>query len=437
MAQAGAGWPVAGVLGDPPVSGSGTARVHVIGAGMAGLSAACALAERGHQVVLYEAAKAGGGRCRSYFDQALGCRLDNGNHLLMSGNRSAMAYLKRIGAEETLTGPSRPLFPFIDLVSGEEWVLRFNQGRVPWWIFKSGWRVPGTRPADYLALRRLRAAGPEDRVAAMFGDAGAIYDRFLEPLAIAALNTKLDRAAAAPLQAVIAETMERGGRASLPRVPKLGLSESFVDPAISYLRARGAAFRFGARIASIEIAAGRVNRLSGPALDEPVAPGERVVLATPPWIAAELLPGLVVPEEFEAIINLHYRAGIDAGPAGFYGLLGGTAEWVFEKDEVVSVTISAANDRLGTDSDDIAAEVWSDLRRAFGLPRTIPDYRVVKEKRATFAATPAQLARRPQAATGLANLVLAGDWTATGLPATIEGSIRSGETAAGLIAGLP
>ncbi len=426
MAQAVAGRAVAGVLGDTLMP----QRVHVIGAGMAGLSAACALAERGAPVTLYEAARVAGGRCRSYFDEKLGCRLDNGNHLLMSGNRSAMEYLKRIGAEDSLTGPSRPVFPFIDLVSGEEWVLRFNQGRFPWWIFRRNWRVPGTRPADYLALRRLRRVTADDRVAALFGGLGPIYDRFLEPLAIAALNTKLDRAAAAPLQAVIAETMERGGKASLPRVPRVGLSESFVDPAIGYLRARGCAFRFGARVAAMAFEAGRVIGLTGPNLDALVAPGEAVVLATPPWIASELLPGLVTPDEFEAIINLHYRAGIDAGPAGFYGLLGGAAEWVFEKDEVVSVTISAANDRIGTDADDLAAEVWGDLRRAFGLPRSLPDYRVVKEKRATFAATPAQLARRPAAATAYANLVLAGDWTATGLPATIEGSIRSGETAA-------
>jgi squalene-associated FAD-dependent desaturase len=409
-------------------------KTHVIGAGMAGLSAACALAERGHKIVLYESARAAGGRCRSYFDEKLGCRLDNGNHLLMSGNHSAMAYLKRIGAESSLTGPARPIFPFIDLISGDEWVLRFSQGRIPWWIFRRDWRVPGTRPADYLALRRLRHAGAEDRVALMFGNLGAIYDRFLEPLAIAALNTKLDHAAAAPLRAVIAETLERGGKASLPRVPRIGLSESFVNPAIDYLRERGCEFRFGARVAALGIAGEMINRLTGPNLDAPVAPGDRVVLATPPWVAAELLPGLVVPDEFEAIINLHYRAGIDAGPAGFYGLLGGTAEWVFEKDEVVSVTISAANNRIGADADDLAAEVWGDLRRAFGLPRNIPDYRVVKEKRATFAATPAQLARRPQAATQYANLVLAGDWTATSLPATIEASIRSGETAASLIA---
>ncbi len=83
----------------------------------------------------------------------------------------------------------------------------------------------------------------------------------------------------------------------------------------------------------------------------------------------------------------------------------------------------------------IAAAVWADVRAALRLPEPMPPMRVVKEKRATFAASAAQERRRPQARTGIANLVLAGDWTATGLPATIEGAIRSGRTAAGLLSG--
>ncbi|WP_174502827.1 hydroxysqualene dehydroxylase HpnE [Acidiphilium sp. C61] len=405
-------------------------RVHVIGAGMAGLSAATALAAQGRQVVLYEAAKWAGGRCRSYDDAALGCRIDNGNHLLLSGNRNTMAYLRRIGAENTLTGPDRPLFPFIDLASGQAWTLRLNHGKLPWWVLRRDWRVPGTNPLDYLALRRLERAGQDDLVVGMLGGLGMLYDRLLEPLAIAALNTKPDIASAAPLAAVVRESLARGGAATMPRMPEVGLSESFVDPALAYLRARGAELRFGARIAGLTMANGRVSGLAGPNVDEIIGAEDAVILATPPWVAAELLPGLAVPQMHEAIVNLHFRAGIAPGPAGFYGLVGGTAEWVFEKSEVVSVTISAANDRLGQDTDELAAEVWADLRRGFGLPRTMPPYRVVKEKRATFAATPAQLARRPGTRTALANLKLAGDYTATGLPSTIEGAIRSGESAA-------
>src|SRR5271163_3167970 len=98
-------------------------RTHVIGAGLAGLSAAIRLTEAGHRVVLYESGPQAGGRCRSYFDEALGCRIDNGNHLLLSGNRSALAYLTLIGAGESLTGPAEARFPFIDLATGQRWVL--------------------------------------------------------------------------------------------------------------------------------------------------------------------------------------------------------------------------------------------------------------------------------------------------------------------------
>jgi squalene-associated FAD-dependent desaturase len=408
-------------------------RVHVIGAGMAGLSAATSLAARGVSVVLYEAAKWGGGRCRSYHDATMGCRLDNGNHLLLSGNRSTLAYLDRIGAADTLVGPNKPLFPFIDLVSGIDWTLRLNHGVTPWWVLRKDWRVPDTKPRDYLALRRLQRAKPDDLVAGLLGDLGPLYDRLLEPLAIAALNTKPDIAAAAPLAAVVAESIARGGAASMPRYPAIGLSESFVDPALAFLRSTGAEFRFGARVAGLTISGNRVTGLVGPNVDEIIDPDDRIVLATPPWVAADLVADLIVPNAFESILNLHFRAGIDPGRAGFYGLIGGVAEWVFEKTEVVSVTISAANDRLDSDPQMLAAEVWSDLRRGFGLPRTMPPHRVVREKRATFAATPAQLLRRPGAATGLSNLVLAGDYTATGLPSTIEGAIRSGETAAAMM----
>lgn len=409
------------------------ARVHVIGAGMAGLAAATALAARGKRVVLYEAAKWAGGRCRSYHDATLDCRIDNGNHLLLSGNRSAMGYLARIGAADTLTGPDKPLFPFIDLISGDAWTLRLNRGRLPWWVLRKSWRVPQTRARDYLALRRLERAKPDDTVEALFGMLGPLYDNMLEPMTVAVLNTRPNVASAVLLAAVMAESLMRGGAAALPRYPKLGLSESFVDPALTFLRERDAELRFGARIAGLTRAERQVTGLVGPNVDEIVRPGETVILAAPPWVAAELLPELTVPDAYESIINLHFRAGIDAGAAGFYGMIGGAAEWVFEKTEVVSVTISAANDRIGEDADRLAAEVWSDLRRGFGLPRTMPPWRVVKEKRATFAATPAQWRRRPAAATGFSNLLLAGDYTATGLPSTIEGAIRSGDTAAALV----
>ena len=405
--------------------------VHVVGAGLAGLAAALSLTAAGHPVTVHESGPQAGGRCRSYFDRALNCRLDNGNHLLLSGNRATFAFLDEVGARGTMAGPGRPVFPFADLRTGERWTLRPNAGAVPWWLLVPGRRVPGMRLRDALPALRLHRAPPDATVADVLRP-GTLYRRLLEPLAIAALNTAPSEGSARLLGAVVQETLAAGGRACIPAFPREGLSESFIDPAVATLQSRGAAIRLSSRVAALTVEDGRVAALGGISL----APGDSVVLAVPAPVAAGLLPGLVVPDRFEAILNVHFRWD-DAPPgpdpmagAGFMGLVGGTAEWVFRKAGVLSTTISAANRAVDLPPDALAQQVWCDLRSALHVPEPIPPFRVVKEKRATFAATPGQEAKRPATRTALPNLVLAGDWTATGLPATIEGAIRSGRAAA-------
>jgi squalene-associated FAD-dependent desaturase len=406
-----------------------SARTHIVGAGLAGLAAALNLADAGQAVTLYEAGPAAGGRCRSYFDRELGCRIDNGNHLLLSGNHAAMGYLRRIGTLDTLTGPPAPAFPFIDLRTGQRWVVRPNMGRIPFWLLSGRRRVPGTWPQDYLPLLKLGHARPTDTVAAVLPD-GPLYRRLLEPLAIAALNTPPMKGSARLLGAVVDETLAMGGAACRPLFPGRGLSESFVDPALAALRQANADIHLGHRIASLTTDGLRVRALAGPEGPRLLGPCDTVILAVPAPVAASLLPGLEVPDEHQAIVNLHYRIEADPGEAGMWGLVGGTAEWVFVKPGVVSVTISAANRLVDRTAEDLALAIWPDVRQTLNLPQALPPWRVVKEKRATFAATPAQQLRRPHATTGLQNCVLAGDWTDTGLPATIEGAIRSGLAAA-------
>ncbi len=406
------------------------AHAHIIGSGLAGLSAAVALTKAGHRVTLYEAGPAAGGRCRSYLDRELGCRIDNGNHLLLSGNRAALDFLATIGAADTMSGPAVALFPFMDLATGERWTVAPNMGRIPWWIFSAQRSVAGARLSEFVALLKLKFARGDQTVAETLGAAGTLYRRLLEPLAIAALNTMPDVALARLLGAVVDETLAQGGAACLPLVPREGLSESFIDPALAWLNARGGRLHTGRRVAGLRDDAGAVQELlttDGPAV---IAPGDAVVLAVPPWVAPTLVPGLVAPDAFEAIVNVHFRIAADPGPAGFVGLVGGLVEWVFVKPGIVSTTTSAANRVVDLPADTLAARAWAETARALSLAGPMPPWRVVKEKRATFAATAAQERRRPAARTRLRNLALAGDWTATGLPATIEGAIRSGVAAA-------
>jgi squalene-associated FAD-dependent desaturase len=406
-----------------------TPRVHVVGGGLAGLAAALDLAEAGRAVSVYEAGPAFGGRCRSYFDRELGCRIDNGNHLLLSGNRAAMSYLDRLGMRDSLTGPGAPVFPFMDVRTGRRWTVRPNAGRLPWWVLVPSRGVPGARLADYAALLRLRSAGAADTVAGLLPH-NALYARLIEPLAIAALNTPPEQGSARLLWAVVSESLAKGGAHCVPCFPKEGLSESFIDPAVARLRQLGAELRASCRIGGLAMEGGRVAALAGPEGTITLGAGEAVVLAVSAPIAGSLLPGLPVPDKHEAIVNLHYRVEAPFGEAGFMGLIGGLAEWVFVKPGVVSVTISAANRLLERPADALATAIWPEVCAALCIVAELPQWRVIREKRATFAATNEQQLRRSPATTYVPNVVLAGDWTDTGLPATIEGAIKSGFAAA-------
>jgi squalene-associated FAD-dependent desaturase len=413
-------------------------HVHVIGAGLAGLAAAVKLAAAGRRVTVHEAGDHAGGRCRSYFDAALGCRIDNGNHLLLAGNRRTMDYLDLIGARDTLIGPAEAKFPFVDLATGRRWVLRPNRGRVPWWVLSRRRRIPDTSARDYLAALRLWRARDDATVEACLDPRRPLYQRLWAPLAVAALNTAPADGAARLLWRVVRMTFGAGGAACCPLVPADGLSESFVDPALVTLARLGSAVGFGRRLRELVFDGAAVGALRFVGDAAMLAPTDVVVLAVPAPIASTLVPGLIAPTEFRAIVNAHYRTAAPRDPgfggADFVGLIGGLAEWVFVKREVVSVTISAADRLVERAADELAAAIWADVVRALApADPALPPWRVVKERRATFAAVPDQVARRPAATTGWKNLFLAGDWTATGLPATIESAIDSGLRAAALV----
>lgn len=409
------------------------AAVHIVGAGLAGLACAVRLVQRGCAVTVYESAPQAGGRCRSFFDRTLQRRIDNGNHLLLSANRAALAYVDAIGAADGLVGPPLAAFPFVDLATGERWTVRPNPGRLPWWVFVPSRRVPATRPRDYLSGLRL-ARRAEATVADCIASDHPLFRRFWEPLTLAAVNAPPERAAARPLWVVVRETFARGGGYCRPLVARRGLADSLVEPALKLLQHSGAAVQFGRRVRAIRLEGGRAGALDTTDDTVVLGPDDRLVVAVPPTVAAGLLPGLSVPEEGEAIVNAHvllpHPVALPDG-APFLGVIGGTAHWVFVRDDVASVTVSGAQDLVDRPAEDLAALLWGEVAAALALPpEPLPPARIVKEKRATFTQTPANQRRRPGTVTAWRNVLLAGDWTDTGLPATIEGAVRSGQAAA-------
>jgi hydroxysqualene dehydroxylase len=408
--------------------------VHIIGAGLAGLAAAVALSKRGRQVAVHEATGFAGGRCRSYHDVALGMTIDNGNHLLLSGNHAALAFLRDIGAAHRLPVPPAAAFDFIDLESRERWTLRLSEGRLPWWILDSGKRVPGTRALDYLKLARLLWPPAGKPIGEVIACAGPLYARLVEPLLLAALNIAPPQGSAKLAGAVIRETLAAGGAACRPLIARDGLSATMIEPALACLAQHGANLRLGHQLHTMRFSDGGVAALDFGTDSIALAGDDAVILAVPPYAATGLVPDLVAPTEFRAIVNAHFRIEPPAGQPPILGVLNGTTEWIFAFPGRLSVTISAGDRLIDTPRENLARTIWDEVRAATGLGAGLPPWQIVRERRATFAATPAQDARRPGPGTSWRNLVLAGDWTDTGLPATIEGAIRSGNRAAELVA---
>jgi hydroxysqualene dehydroxylase len=404
--------------------------VYVIGAGLAGLSAAVRLAGRGARVVLIEGAGQVGGRCRSYFDATLGMTIDNGNHFVLSGNHATRDYLRTLGALDRLVGPKEAVWDFCDARDGRRWTLRINAGRVGWWVLAKDRRVPDTRPADYLPLLKLLRPQGERRLRDVIPCRGPLWERLLEPLMLAALNTDAAEGSAELAGAIVRETLAAGGRACAPRVADPGLDAAFIAPALAFLAARGAEVRMGRRVEAVETDESRALGLKIGGESIALDSNDSVIVATPAWTTPTLLPGVSAPDAFSSIVNGHFKIDPPPGAPKIVGVIGGTAQWLCAFEGRISTTISGAAAVVDTPRDEMAAALWADAAKVYGLGPELPPWQIVKERRATFEATPAQVAKRPAAATRWRNLALAGDWTDTGLPATIEGAIRSGHKAA-------
>ncbi|GGY46213.1 hydroxysqualene dehydroxylase HpnE [Parvularcula lutaonensis] len=417
-----------------------TGTVHIVGAGLAGLSTALHALKLGHGVRVYEGAPQAGGRCRTYFDSRLGRNIDNGNHLVLTGNRSVAEYLELAGAPGALVAAAAADFPFVDIESGERWRVRINDGPIPWWALDHARRPKGVRLTDMLRAGGILLAGPHDTIASYCTRNPVMRERFWEPMAMAVINLPPEEASARLMRATALEAW-RDGRLARPMFAPRGLGPALIDPALKALEEAGCPVEYGRLLRRVEKEAGRATRLVF-ARGEPVqiAQEDAVVLALPAHRLAAIMPESGAPTETSPILNAHFLIDDPALLEGAPPILGVTravTQWIFIKGDIVSLTISAADHVDGSDAEEEALlrRLWDETRRALALPEaaTYLSARLVREKRATFRQTPQNVARRPRQETSLRNLALAGDFVDTGLPATIEGAVRSGERAARLV----
>ncbi len=426
--------------------------VIVLGAGWSGLTAALALAERGEPVIALEAAPVPGGRARSLEHD--GRTYDNGQHLLLCACSRVIERIIRLGVDPEQAFLRLPLRLRIHRPGAE--CLELGASRRPWPLHL----VEGLIRARGLGLHERLAftaclpdiffnTPPEESTVQEWLDASAqplsLCRRLWHALCISALNTDPEQASARLFARVLRETFRPPARQADLWITRWPLSAIFPEPAVQRIRDLGGQVHFRHRAVALEARPGgwRVHCRNGTRFEG------RIILATPPWIAARLLAGIpdtdalcrrleqLVPSPITTLW-LEYPEPPPM-PAALIGLEASPFQFVFDHTLLgaqgrLALVASGPTANRELDAIDSPARYAHRLlqARCAGWPTQEPVAWQVRERRATFLATPKADRARPGADSGLPGLMLAGDWTATGLPATLEGAVRSGEAAAEL-----
>ncbi len=428
-------------------------KVVVLGAGYAGLAAASELILRGHDVTLIEGRALLGGRAHSFTEMKTGQVLDNGQHILMGCYSETLGLLRQLGVEDRLFSPTRLDVPYFSekgrssLTARLPAPLHLLSALLGFGELSAGDKWAATNLA--LRLRVGGEPGENESVAAWLArwkQTPNIIRAVWEPLCIAALNEPVATASARLFATVIRRSFLGGAKDSTILLSRAGLSELFAPEVRRLLEMCRSEVRLQNPVESL--------RFKGTTLEEiELGHGEVVrpqaVISALPW---HVLRGLLPAESKLAaacrqigdapIVSLHLWLDRPILNEPFVGFLDSPVHWVFDRDRihgpdvehghVVTAVVSGARDLVDLSSAALEELTLREMRRFLPEARAaqVLHRMVYKARSATFAATPEAEPLRPGATTEWSNLWLAGDWTATGLPATIEGAVLSGRRAA-------
>ena len=439
--------------------------IIIIGGGFAGLAAAVDLAEKGKRVLLLERRSFLGGRAYSIKDKVTGDTVDNGQHLMMGCYHHTLNFLNKIGAADKLKFQPSPRVDFIHPTLG---TASFTCPNLP-------------APLHLLAgLSRLKTISWLDRIKALrvgfslqlmngnrnrlanisvkqwldeLGQSEQIQNNFWHPMALATLNERPEIASADMFAAVIEQGFMRKKSDSTMVISRVGLSELYTEDAMKFIEARGGEIRMNASVKNIEIENGAIKSvlLSN---DEKIA-AEAVISSVPYFMLKEMMDEALIEEHFPAVknfvsapivsINLWYANSVM--DSEFVGLLDSPIEWVFNKNAIggappsglhhCALVISGAHEAAKMTKEVLVELAISEMQKNFPNAKNqtpVHSY-VIKEQYATISHTVGVATQRPTQQTGIRGFFLAGDWTATGLPATIESAVKSGQRCAEIIYG--
>jgi squalene-associated FAD-dependent desaturase len=432
--------------------------VTVVGAGLAGLSAGCALAEAGFNVTLLERRPYIGGRASSYQHPGTGEIVDNCQHVLLGCCTNLLDLYDRFGAADKIRW-----FDSLTFVEpgGRRSVIHPSPLPAPFHTAPSFLGAASLGLADKIAISRamlaLIAGLPEDTAEDFLswlkrhGQTPNAIDRFWKVVLVSALNEDLDRTSVRYAAQVFRESFMKSAAAGRMGVPTVPLTELYSAGA-DYITKRGGTVRLRSSVDSIALQSDTVKIVSGTesfVSDYAVlaVPYHTLAKMLPPGETSEILSKDLAKFDSSPITGIHLWFDREITNLEHAVLLDRTIQWMFHKSKLlarhanngnsasgsyVELVVSSSKSLVDSPRGEIIELALKELAEFFPAvaEAKLMKSTVIKEIYATYSALPQSDLYRPNAVTAWPNIFLAGDWTATGWPATMEGAVRSGYKAA-------
>uniref|UniRef100_A0A832DJU7 FAD-dependent oxidoreductase n=1 Tax=Ignavibacterium album TaxID=591197 RepID=A0A832DJU7_9BACT len=436
-------------------------KVLVIGGGLAGLSAAAYLTKNKFDVTLLEASPKLGGRVYSFLDEKTNTEIDNGQHILMGCYADTLALLKMTNAYQYFhiaadgKNQNRLVINYLDR-DGKEFKLQSSDLPFPFNLLSALLSFKAFSVSEKLSMikffikikfidsEKLWNLNVNQWLMNENQSDGAIKT-FWEIISIGALNTSTEKASAKIFCDILKEIFWKDKTSSLIILPSLPLSKSFIEPIYNYLIQNNCKVQSSEKCVSFEVSNNRIEKVitvSADSSKQNVYDEFDFVISAVPFFALEKLLDrnyLSTQHEFNysSILNIHLWLTKDAAEKfnfinkEFYAFNNSELHWLFNKQTHWNIVISNADKFMEMPKEKILSFVLDELGKFISITRNdISDYKIIKEKRATFVPDEKTLRNRPFAETRIDNLFLAGDWIETKLPATIESAVKSGRLAA-------